>query len=35
MGPDKEVNYPIKGNNDFQLIKNVVTRSNVSIGDYS
>lgn len=35
MGPDKDRVYPIKGNNDFQLIKNVVTRSNVSIGDYS
>lgn len=35
MGPDKEVNYPIKDNNNFQFIKNGITRSNVKIGDYS
>jgi virginiamycin A acetyltransferase len=35
IGPNPNVKYPIEGNRNVQFIKTTITKSNISVGDYS
>lgn len=35
MNPNPNVKYPIEGNQNVQFIKNIITKPNILVGDYS
>jgi virginiamycin A acetyltransferase len=35
IGPNPDVKYPIEGNRNVQFIKNMITKPNITVGDYS
>ncbi|HDR8145109.1 TPA: acetyltransferase, partial [Bacillus cereus] len=35
MNPNPNVKYPIEGNQNVQFIKNIITKPNILVGEYS